>query len=181
MPGIESMIIPILHRRPASRYRALFISLIVTFILSMCLLTSSEFMTAIGYKRAESIALFIVMLHILLLFVFLFSKTMVVTGNLYLLDNGFEIKMHSGSSKFFLKSMVRFKLVIEGYKGQNHGKVKGHRNDGSGNFLVIQTMESTVFYELMLNSKPEMISMLDYFRNNEYPGIIAIEFNSKDS
>lgn len=172
------MVIPIVHRRQASRYRVLFISLIVTFILSMCLLTNSDLMITIGYKITETIALVVVTAHILVLFIFLFSKTVINIGNLHLLENGFEIKMHSGSSQFYLKSMARFKLIIEGYKGQHNEKVFGKTNDGLGNFLVMQTMEKTRFYELYLNSQMDMTQMLEYFRSNEYPGIIEIEYNS---
>jgi hypothetical protein len=175
------MRIPIIHRRPNSRYRFLFASLIVTFILSMCLLINSEVMTAIGYKMVESIAIVVVMVHLLVLFIFLFSKTVVEIGNLHLLENGFEIKMHSGATNFFLKSIARFKLIIEGYKGQNQDHIYGKRNDGIGNFLVIQTMENTIFYELLLNSQLEMIRLLEYFRNSEYPGIIDIEYTSNVS
>lgn len=175
------MIIPIIHRRPKSRYRILFISLIITFILSMCLLINSDLMIAIGYKMVETIALVLVMIHILVLFIFLFSKTVVEVGNLHLLDNGFEIIMHSGASSFFCKSLTRFKLIIEGYKGQIQEGQEEKPCDGLGNFLVVQTMENTVFYELSLNSQLDLVRMLEYFRNVEYPGIIEIEYNSQAS
>jgi hypothetical protein len=171
------MLIPIIHRRSKSRYRFLFISLIVTFVLSMCLLINSDLMTAIGYKMVETLALLVVMIHILVLLLFLFSKTVVEVGNLHLLENGFEIKMYSGESNFYLKSIARFKLIVEGYKGQNPDKDSGKSNDGLGNFIVIQTMQKTVFYELLLNSQLEMIGLLEYFRNAEYPGITDIEYN----
>ena len=169
------MIIPIIHRRPNSRYRLLFISLLVTFILSMCLLINSELMTAIGYSMVESIAVIVIMVHILVLLIFLFSKKEIQIGSLHLLENGFEVKLNSGSSQFYLKSITRFKLIIEGYKGQNPGKVSGMRNDGLGNFLVIQTMENTEFHELFLNSKLSMLTLFEYFKEADSRGIIDIK------
>jgi hypothetical protein len=142
---------------------------------------NSELMTAIGYKMIETIALILVTVHILVLLIFLLNKTVMEVGNLHLLDNGFEIIMHSGESNFYLKSMARFKLIIKGYKGQKNEATFGKKHDGLENFLVIQTMENTLFYELLLNSQLEMIRMLEYFRNNEFPGIIDIEYNSKVS
>ena len=172
------MIIPIMHRRQNSRYRFLFISLIVTFILSMFLLVNSEIMTALGYKMVESIALVVVSIHILVLFIFLFSKTIVEIGKLHLLENGFEIKLHSSGSNIYLKSTVRFKLIIQGYKGAKSNGAYDRPYDGLGNFLVIQTMNSTIFYELLFNSQLDMIMMLEYLRKADYPGMIGIENNS---
>jgi hypothetical protein len=172
------MVIPIMHRRPNSRYRILFISLIVTFTLSMSLLINSEIITAIGYQMIESIAIVVIMLHFLVLFIFLFSRKIVEIGNLHLLENGFEIRMHSGTSLVFLKSIAKFRLIVDGYKGQSSDQSTGKKNDGLGNFLVVQTKENTVFYELLLNSELDMIRMLEYFRNSVYPGIIDIEYTS---